>query len=541
MHSGGDLLVESLVKRGVKYIFTLSGLQTQAIYDSCIDHGITLIDTRHEQTAVFMADAWARATGNPGVALLSAGPGMTNGITPIANAHAASSPCVVIAGRSSTSEAGKGAFQELDQISLVAPITRCAATVQHTSDISVCLDKAFDEAAGANPGPVFIDIPTDVLTGNTATNNPAPAHDANAGSDADVNQIERAFDLIANAKRPIILAGTGVHWANVQNSLRSFVETMQIPVIVAGMAKGVVPDDHPLCLGPVHEPLSNADVILILGADLDYSLSYGQPPLFNKNASLIQIDSRPGQIGKNKPVQVGICASISDVIAKLDDLAKDTTLVDRTDWIGKCAGYKNALKDRIASRQDTDPIHSLRLCQEINDFLDRDATVVVDGGDTSVFGKAAINTYLPGHWLDVGPLWCIGVGVPFGLAAKLARPEKQTLILSGDGSFGYGVFEYNTAIRHDIPIVSVVNNDGAWGMIRHDQVDKYGSGRVTGTELGVTPYHKIVEAMGGLGLYVDQADQIRPALVRAFASGVPACINVRVDPNSSSAGLLAKP
>ncbi|MFC1999061.1 thiamine pyrophosphate-dependent enzyme, partial [Chloroflexota bacterium] len=225
----------------------------------------------------------------------------------------------------------------------------------------------------------------------------------------------------------------------------------------------------------------------------------------------------------------------------MNSLIKQMEFTGFNVWIKECDGYAEEHVNRMSNGLNSDaaPIHPLRLCHEIKGFLARDATIVVDGGDTTVFGRAVLDAYYPGHWLDVGPLWCIGVGVPFGLAAKLARPDKQTLILSGDGSFGYGVFEYNSAVRHNIPIVSVVSNDGAWGMIKHNQKEFFGENRVMATDLGITHYEKIVEALGGYGEYIENPDEIRPALERAFNSGLPACINVKVDPSASSKGIFA--
>jgi len=543
MPDGGYLLVKTLKRHGVKYIFTLSGLQTQSIYNACIDEGIRLIDTRHEQTAVFMADAWARATGHPGVALLSAGPGMTNGITGIVNAFASSSPAVVIAGKSPLAQSGMGAFQEVDQLPLVKPITKWAASVTKTYEIPDYLDQAFIQATSGRPGPTYVDIPVDVLTGKANANGIKPACNLyhSAGTKDDYESIKQAFELLASAQRPIILAGSGIRYANATDELRDFIEAMGIPLLTIDMAKGVVPDDHELCFGPVWTGLKHADVILVCGTSFDHRLSYGQPPMFNQGAKVIQIDSETAELGKNRPIDIGISGNITTIFNQMNVLANQAKLPNHNDWINKCQGYAQEHHDRISTQMNSSdvPIHPLALCNKIKQFLSRDATIVVDGGDTAVFGRATLEAYYPGHWLDVGPLWCIGIGVPFGLAAKLARPDKQVLILSGDGSFGFGVFEYNTAVRHNIPIVSVVNNDGAWGMIKHDQEDSFGEHRITGTELGITRYDKIVEALGGYGEYVEDPDQILPALKRAFASGLPACINVKVDPAASSKGIFA--
>jgi len=543
MPDGGYLLVKALKRNGVQFIFTLSGLQTQSIYNACIDEGIRLIDTRHEQTAVFMADAWARTTGHPGVALLSAGPGLTNGITGIINAFSSSSPAIIIAGKSPLSESGKGAFQEVDQLLLVKPITKWAASITDASEITEYVNAAFNHATSGTPGPTYVDIPVDILNGeiNKEVTLPTNGSSGNAESSADSELLKQSFEIFLGAKRPMILAGSGIRWADAGDHLKDFIDITGIPLVTIDMAKGVIPDDHPLCFGPVWSGLVRADAVLICGTSLDYRLSYGQPPTFNKHAKIIQIACESQELGESRSTNITGSQAVSFTLSQLSELAKQAILPDYSSWVVQCEKYLNEHQNEISKllHSDSIPIHPLRLCNEIKDFLDRDTTIVVDGGDTTVFGKAALKAYYPGRWLDVGPLWCIGVGVPFGLAAKLARPDKQVLILSGDGSFGYGVFEYNTAVRHNIPIVSVVNNDGAWGMIKHDQQELFGRDRVMGTELGITRYDKIVRALGGYGEYVVNLDQIQPALKRAFSSGLPACINVRVDPTATSKGIFA--
>jgi acetolactate synthase-1/2/3 large subunit len=334
----------------------------------------------------------------------------------------------------------------------------------------------------------------------------------------------------------MILAGSGVRWEGAPEAINRFIDATGVPVVTIDMARGAVPDDHPLCFGPVWTGLKHADLVIVCGAKLDYRLQYGGVQTINPDAKLVRIDYSDADAETNRSIDVDIAGDIGAVLSQMSEITDTENLPCYDDWVNECKSYTESHRNKLAGdiSSKSVPIHPLRLCSEIRDFLDRDATIVVDGGDTTVFGKAGLKSYNPGHWLDVGPLWCIGVGVPFGIAAKLARPDGQVLLLSGDGSFGYGVFEYNTAIRHNIPIVSVVSNDAAWGMIKHDQKDAYGEGGVTGTELGITRYDKIVEALGGYGEYVERPDEIAPALKRAFASGLPACINVKVDPSVSS-------
>ena len=541
MVDGGRLLAKALKRHGIRYIFTLSGLQTQSIYNACIDEGITLIDTRHEASAVYMADGWARATGQPGVALLSAGPGMSNGITGIVNAAASSSPVVVIAGRSPLSQSGMGAFQELDQVALASPVSLYAATVYETHRIRESIDHAFAVATGGRSGPVYLDIPVDVLGGEVGEEEAVTGQDKTGENNTDLALLEPAVELLVTARNPVVVAGSGVRWSNAGDELKEILEMARIPLITVGMGNGCVPDDHPLNFGPVWTGLKEADVIMLVGAGLDYRLSFGQPPLFPSKAKILRVEIEHSYAVENRTVDIEIQGNPKLILSNMVRLLKEERKNGkREQWIEKWRNHAKAYEDRLSEGLYADqvPLHPLRVCREIRDFLDRDATVIVDGGDTTVFGRASLKSYYPGHWLDVDALWCIGTGLPFCIAAKLARPDTQALLLSGDGSFGFGVMEFATALKHDIPIVAVVNNDAAFGMIKHDQSDRYGVDRVIGTELGFVRYDLMVEAMGCYGEYVETPEEIRPAIERAFASGLPSCINVKVDPCLSSKGIF---
>lgn len=538
--SGGDLLVSALATEGVKYIFSLSGAETHSIFDACLDRGIEIMDSRHEQAAVHMADGWARATGQPGVAVLAAGPGVTNGITAVAAALQAHSPILVIGGRSPLAQAERGAARELDQIALMRPITKWAQTIYDTSRIPDMVATAFRHALTGRPGPVFLDIPRDVLEAEVSPPPPTPQGYRPHGSvHGDPASVRAAVELIAKARRPVILAGTGLRISGAGHQLLHLAEELGVPVVLAkGGARGCLPEDHPLCFLRRQLPTQEADLVLVLGTRLDAALSFGGPPTFGKKAKVIQVDIEPREIGRNRPVEVGIAGDLKAVLGQMLQELKGLPKAKRGSWLETCHASRRAWQQRLEPDLNSAhvPIHPLRLCRELRDFLSPDATIAPDGGDTSVFGSSVLRAFHPGHWLDNG-LWTLGTGIPFAMAAKLARPAQQSVVLTGDGSFGFNAMEFHTMVRRKLPVVVVINNDGAWGMIKHIQTGRYGAARVVATELGFTRYDKMVEALGGHGEYVEQPQDIRPALERAFASGLPACVNVKVDDTISSSYL----
>ncbi len=295
------------------------------------------------------------------------------------------------------------------------------------------------------------------------------------------------------------------------------------------MARGSVPEDHPLCFGPTRVGTRQADVVLLIGTRLNYGLNFGRSGLFSEDAKWIQIDIEPEEIGRNRPINVGIVGDARAVLGQMIEEARDRCKGrQELPWIEELREYVNGRQQGLEVEMNSDsvPIHPARLCKEIRDFIHRDAIVVMDGGDTTVWGATALKSYEPGHWLDNGPTGCLGVGIPFAMAAKVAKPNKQVILLNGDGSLGLNAMEFDTMLRHNIPVVCVICNDEAWGMIMHGQQAR-GEDRVIGTRLGFRSYDKMVQGLGGYGEAVEKPEDIRPALERAFASGLPACINVR--------------
>ncbi len=535
---GGDLFVQALKREGVQHIFTLCGGHLNPIYNACLNEGIEIIDVRHEQVAAHAAAGWARATGRPGVSVVTAGPGVTDSVSGLAEAFTAGCPMVQFGGRAPLSDMDRGALQDMDQVRLLEPITKWARTIYDAARIPEYVRSAFRIAQSATPGPVYIECPIDVLLADVA---PGQA-EFHAVSQSVPDQgghpslIREAVDLLMSSERPMIVAGSGLFWAKGDQELKLFVELTGIPVQTADFARGAFPEDHPMA-APMGAT-AMADVLLILGVKLDFLQGYGRPPLFADEAKLVQVNADPTLIGYNRGADIGITGSPRTVLQQMIEVIKKRKRVDRTDWMAQLSSLATMMEEasKEAYWSQTQPVHPARLAREVAEFLDRDAIVAIDGGDGSggwfaPFFKAR---YM-GQVLGTGPLGCLGSGTGFAMAAKLAHPDKQVLAYLGDGTFGLNGMEFDTYVRHNLPIVGLISNDGQWGMVRHWQKMDYGEDRCKGMVLRPRQrYDKMVEALGGYGEYVDSAEGIKPALARAFASGHPACINVEVDPQPIS-------
>ncbi|HEX8033981.1 MAG TPA: acetolactate synthase [Ktedonobacterales bacterium] len=534
MVHGGLLIAEMLHREGVEVVFTLSGGHVAAIYDGCVRRGIRVVDTRHEQVAVHAAEGWAKVTRSPGVALLTAGPGVTDGITGIANAHLAGSPVLIVGGAAPISHWDQGALQELPMVDVLRPITKWARTVVQTSRLAEYTATAFREATSGRPGPVFLECPMDVLNNLIPTAEatiPTPGYSTTTHPLGDPALVERAAALLARAERPVIFAGTTVWWNDAASALRALAERLQAPVFLNGGGRGSLPPDHPLfCSLARKTALGGADLILLVGTKLDFRLNYGQPPLIPAGAKIVWLDTLPQDIGVNRSPDVGIPGDVRATMTQITTALGSPA--DHTSWLAtvRDAEQKAREAEEALMRSDSTPIHPLRLCRELRDILDRDAYVVGDGGDIVSYGARAINAWEPGHWLDAGPMGTLGAGTGFAIATKLARPDKQVAILFGDGAFGLNGMEFETMVRHNLPIVGVIGNDGQWAQIKHPQKAMLGHSTAADLAPGIR-YDRMVEALGGYGELVERPEDIRPALERAFASGKPACVNVLTDPN----------
>ncbi|SPM36713.1 Acetolactate synthase large subunit or other thiamine pyrophosphate-requiring enzyme [Mycobacterium rhizamassiliense] len=524
----GRLVARRLRASGVDTLFTLSGGHLFSVYDGCRDEGIRLIDTRHEQTAAFAAEGWSKVTRVPGVAALTAGPGVTNGMSAMAAAQQNQSPLVVLGGRAPAGRWGMGSLQEIDHVPFVAPLARFAATAQSAQDAGRLVDAALRAAVGAPSGVGFVDIPMDHAFSTSDDDGPPGAlTDLPSDGAADPNLLDKAAGLLAGAQRPVIMAGTNVWWGHGEAALLRLAEQRQIPVLMNGMARGVVPADHPLAFSRARsKALAEADVALIVGVPMDFRLGFGK--VFGEQTQLVVADRIEPERGHPRPIAAGL---YGDLTATLSALAGSPG-GDHRGWIDSLRDAEMAARElENAERGDERaPLHPMRVYAELAPLLDRDAIVVIDAGDFGSYAGRVLDSYQPGCWLDSGPFGCLGSGPGYALAAKLARPERQVVLLQGDGAFGFSGMEWDTLVRHNVPVVSVIGNNGIWGLEKHPMEAIYGYSVVT--ELRPeTRYDEVVRALGGHGELVSTPGELRPALERAFASGLPSVVNVLTDPS----------
>jgi acetolactate synthase-1/2/3 large subunit len=529
---GGHLIAQTLKAEGVENLFTLSGGHIAPIYDGCAREGIRVVDFRHEQAAAHAADGWARVTLQPGIAAVTAGPGLTDAVTGIANAMYANSPMLVLSGKNPIVEFEMGSLQEMDQVTLVSSITKWAKTCYDPRKLGEFVTAALRNATAGRGGPAFLDVPLDVQFNTPGDARPPVKTRTWAKPLGDPDLVKEAVRLLREATRPIVFAGAGVRWSNAHERLGELARALKAPVFLNSLARGCLPPDDPYFFSASRKhALGSADVILALGVDWDFRLGFGQKG-FAPDVRVIQVDVDAAHIARNRPVDVGIVGDPGMVIEQLIDAGAGNAA--EPSWTAEVRAEERRRSEQARAGMESDavPIHPQRFAREIRDFLDRDAVVVGDGGDIVGIAASILQASLPGHWLDPGPFGCLGVGPSFAIAAKLAKPDKQVLIVYGDGSFGFNAMEYESALRQGIPFVGVIGNDGAWGQIKVAQEALYGEGNAPASNLNPeAPYHKMVEGMGGYGEAVTEPSGIRPALRRAFDSGVAACINVRVDPS----------
>lgn len=530
---GGDLVARMLRQEGIDAIFTLSGGHVQNIYDGCIDEGIRVIDTRHEQVAGHAAEGYSRLTRKCGVAVVTAGPGVTDTVTAVATAYQNASPLLVIGGAAPLRTSLMGALQEIPgTVEMMRPITKWSATVPFTDRIPDYLAQAFRTALTGRYGPVFLEIPSDVLFGRLEEDQVQLPSDyrTEGRTQGDAALIERAAQLLANAERPAVMGGTGVYWADAGDALRELAEKVQAPIYLNDMGRGTVSQEHEQFMSRTRRTaFGEADVILFAGTMIDFRLRYGRS--INPNAKVISIDIDPQELGRNRGVDIGIEGDPRSALRQIT-AAIGGRSIRHDEWLAKLRdGETKVLELRQRwLHSDASPIHPLRLCNEMAKFVDEDTTVVGDGGDIVALSSQVLPVNRPGQFMGPGPLGTLGVGTGFCIAAKTINPKRRVLMVNGDGSFGLNGFDFDTLVRFDMPVVAVVGNDRQWGQIIVGQEKMYGPDRVVATRLGDNArYDKVVEALGGHGEFVTEPDDIFPAIERAFASGKPACVNVIMD------------
>jgi acetolactate synthase-1/2/3 large subunit len=523
-YHGGRLVAQRLKAAGVTKLFTLSGGHLFSIYDGCREEGIDIVDVRHEQTAAFAAEGWAKATRSVGVAALTAGPGVTNGMSAIASAQANGSPVVVLGGRAPAMRWGMGSLQEIDHVPFVAPLVKSARTADSPAAIPGLVDEALRTVLEPPTGPAFIDFPLD----HVFSEGPSGAGEIQPPQTLPVADVTQAAELLRKAERPVVMAGTGLYWAHAEQALRRLCEELSVPVFLNGLARGCVPADDPQFFSRARSAgLKGADVALVIGVPMDFRLGFGGS--FGDETELIVVGSSPPERPHPRAVAAEMYGDVAGTLDALRSAASGGP--SRSEWNASLRATEN--EKRAAEREELldsrAPLHPMRLYHELQQVLDRNAVVIGDGGDFVSYAGRVIDTYEPGCWMDPGPFGCLGSGPGFALAAKLARPDRQVCLLMGDGAFGFAGMEFDTLVRHGVPVVAVMGNNGIWGLEKHPMQSWLGIS--VATDLGpATRYDKVVEALGGYGEMIERPEEIRPALERAFKSGLPACINVICDP-----------
>jgi acetolactate synthase-1/2/3 large subunit len=545
--SGGHLVAKALRAEGVDVIFTLCGGHIIDIYDGCIDEGIKVVDVRHEQVAAHAADGYARVTGRPGCAVVTAGPGTTDAVTGVANALRAESPMLLIGGQGALDQHRMGSLQDLPHVEMMRPITKFASSVVTTERVADMVSMAFREALAGAPGPSYLEIGRDILDGHVPLERaviPQPGHyRASTKSIGDPADIERLADILVNAERPCVLLGTQVWTCRGTDAAVEFARTLNIPVFMNGAARGTMPpgDPHHFHLTRRHA-FNHADVIVIVGTPFDFRMGYGKR--LSQEATVVQIDMDYRTVGKNRDVSLGLVGDVGAILGAVTQAASgriDKGARDREPWLLTLRAEEKRLQEERLPRllRDTAPIHPLRLAHEINQFLTEDSLYIGDGGDVVTFSGGVVQPKGPGLWMDPGPLGTLGVGVPFAMAAKTARPELEVVCLFGDGAFSLTGWDFETMVRFDLPFIGVVGNNSYMNQIRYGQIQKYGVERGdVGNKLGDVEYDKFAQMLGGYGEEVREPSQIRPALERARESGKPALINVWIDQNAFAPGTM---
>ncbi len=522
---GGRLVARALKARGVSKLFTLSGGHLFSMYDGCKAEGIDVVDFRHEQAAAFAAIGWAKATREPGVCALTAGAGVTNGISAIATAQADGVPLVTLGGRAPEMRWGMGSLQEIDHLPFVSPLVKSATTAKSTAEIPRLTAEAIDLAMTPALGPTFVDYPLDVVFMEAEAEVPDPA----TVSAAPAQGVKEAAELLAGAERPAIMAGTNVYWSRAETELVALAEALGIPVFLNGMGRGCVPPDHELYFSRARGTgLKGCDVALVIGVPLDFRLGFGEA--IAEDAKLIMLDFAPNRLEKNRQPDLGLVGDIGASLTAIREAASgDPTRTAK--WVDELRATETEKRggEEEDRNDDRAPLHPMRLYRELDEFLDRDAIVIGDGGDFVSFAGRVFQTWEPGTWMDPGPYGCLGAGPGQAIAAKVAHPERQVCLLLGDGAFGFSGMEFDTMARHGLPVVGVVGNNGIWALEHHPMKFLYGYS-IAAELTPETRYDEVVAGLGGHGELVREPSELRPALERAFASGKPALVNVLTDP-----------
>jgi acetolactate synthase I/II/III large subunit len=535
-HSGVHAVAAARA-HGVDVMFTLSGAHVFPLYDAAVKpvdgEPMQLVDVRHEATAVFAAEGLARLTRRPGLAVLTAGPGVTNGVSAITSAYFTGSPLLILGGRAPANRWDQGSLQELDHPQLLAAVTKRAATIETADAVGAGVDEGFRLASASHRGPVFLDIPFDVIYAPATAPAPAPATPTRIEPDeADLTAVATA---LSQAVRPVFVLSSDVWMDGAEDAARTFAEELGVPVITTGQGRGVLPRGHPLLVTRARgAAFAGADLVVVAGGPLDFRLGYGR---FGgrdgaEPAKVVHLADSPGQVATHVELAASAAGDLTAVFTGI--LA---ALPRRPDWSDWTASMRAAADEAAAGDADlleatSDPIHPARVYGELRRVLDDDAVVIGDGGDFVSFAGRFVEPARPGRWLDPGPFGCLGTGLGYAAAARIAHPSAQVVLLLGDGAAGFSLMDVDTLVRHGLPVVMVVGNNGVWGLEKGPMQMLYGYD-VAADLQPATRYDEVVRALGGAGELVTDPAEIGPALRRGFDAGTPYLVNVLTDPGAA--------
>ncbi len=540
---GGELVVDALARHGVRTVFGLTGGHVHPIMDAMLEADIRLIDMRHEAAVVHAADAYARVAGDPGVALVTAGPGVANAVSGLATAYHACSPVVLLAGSAPVHRADMGALQEADEVRMVSTVAKWARRVLEVRRLPEYVHAAFHAARSGRPGPALLVLPQDVLTSRGTPDPDAQERPPLRGPAPDPNAVEKAAELLRAARRPLIVAGAGARWSPTGGTgLRRLAQATSLPVLGKGAGRGVVAEDYEL--GFPYEvartAVPEADVVALFGARLNYTLNFGLPPRFASDVQFIQVDVSPEEIGRNRPVAVPIFGDSGATAHALADAFERSPRASRDrGWFETSIAVRLARMDAVG-RTEGGPIHPLQLARAVDRRLPGDRIIVGDGANVLNWVRAVVRVSQPGGWLDHAPFGAMGVGIPFGIGARAASEDlaraagttpRSVVVFTGDGAFGFYPIELATAARHHLPFLTLVANDGGWGADRDTQMTRFG--RNTGVDFGTGRYDEVARALDCWGASAAAPIELEAALDAALQQPTPAVVNAIIDPCAS--------
>ncbi len=547
--TGAHLFIRCLKQEGIEKVFTIVGDTILPLVNAAAEEGIEFIDTRHEGAALHMADGYARITGRPAVGMFTGGPGFSNAISALPAVFTSESPVIFIAGCAELPEKGMTTFQEIDQTAMAAPVTKGSWLIHDRKRIPEFVATAFRTAMSGRPGPVHLTLPMDVqeqeISEDELPRYLPREYRSQGRSQGDPALIEEAAALLSGAKRPVIIAGNPARYSVAEEQLQSLAEATGIPVFTVEQARGLLDDEHPLCFGyadgalnPPARRFSEADVVLLLGKRLDHRYRYGD--IFSPAAQIIQADPSPAEIGRNRGVAVGLLGDLGALVDQLTAAIKPGSRDGIASWVDQLREDRSAWLQEMRDKAGGEPMHPMDVYSRVEHLIDRDTVIVFDGGDYVQWGRGYVKARRPGHFIRLGPLSHLGASIPYGMAAKLAYPGSKVLVFIGDGAFGFYAMEYDTCMRHNLAITTVMGNDHTWGIDKTFQLAYFN--RAVATDLRSVRYDKLVETLGGYSEYAETPEEVAPAVERALASGRPSLVNVaiRSEPSPLAAAMIAR-